>query len=120
MCSDTSRTQDTICAFPNCNNRVWQDPDGSYSSYCGTTHRDAAVLSDPAAMCKRCKQRPVYVENGRRHDYCGMRCASNVSSAPTSSALSVVATCSTPGCTKPVFIGPDGSASQWCSQAHRT
>ncbi|KAI0799816.1 hypothetical protein BC629DRAFT_199737 [Irpex lacteus] len=53
MCPDKTRTQDTICAFSNCTSKVWQDPDGSFSSYCGITHRDAAIaLADPVMMCK--------------------------------------------------------------------
>ncbi|KAI0688516.1 hypothetical protein BC835DRAFT_308186 [Cytidiella melzeri] len=132
MCPDTKRTQATVCAFPNCTNTVWQDPDGSFSSYCGTTHKDAiALLTSPASVCKNCKQRPVYIANGRRLGYCGKRCASStktacgtfvitrrISALPTNPK--VVAQCHTAGCTRPVFLGSDGSASQWCSQLHRS
>lgn len=128
MCSDTTRTQDTVCAFPNCISKVWQDPDGSFSSFCGLTHRDAmATQINQTALptCKNCQERPVYVENGRIHDFCGRRCASNTSNvtntaitrSPSVSASSAV--CRTSSCNLPVYVGADGTASQWCSHRHR-
>ncbi|KAI0056240.1 hypothetical protein BV25DRAFT_1640893 [Artomyces pyxidatus] len=52
MCSDTSRGASTICQYPTCDKNVWRDPDGSFSSYCGMTHRLAMANISPAAMCK--------------------------------------------------------------------
>ncbi|KAH9830133.1 uncharacterized protein C8Q71DRAFT_379538 [Rhodofomes roseus] len=57
MCADTLRTQDTTCQYPGCQRSVWQDPDGSYSSYCGTTHRDAMKLLNSEESVQLCKVR---------------------------------------------------------------
>ena len=73
MCSDASRAQNTTCQYPQCHRGVWQDPDGSYSAYCGASHRDAMRQlsgdSDPAAgsvtLCMRCAARPVYIQDGK-------------------------------------------------------
>jgi hypothetical protein len=56
MCPDTSRGPASRCLYPGCDRSVWQDPDGSFSSFCGRAHRDAMRnLPDsqrPAGMCK--------------------------------------------------------------------
>ncbi|EED84375.1 predicted protein [Postia placenta Mad-698-R] len=57
MCSDATRNSATVCSFPNCRRAVWQDPDGSYSSYCGRGHRDAMAqvnTNNQAQLCKAC------------------------------------------------------------------
>ncbi|EPS93927.1 hypothetical protein FOMPIDRAFT_1135248 [Fomitopsis schrenkii] len=125
MCSDMSRTRNTICEFPGCSRTVWQDPDGSFSSYCGMTHRDAMKQLNGAGLCKNCEARPVYIEGNRVHEFCGMRCRNayqqgkenphspRASPAPTSSI------CKLPRCNKPAFIGPDGVPSEYCSNRHR-
>ena len=84
MCPDVSRNQNTLCIYPQCNKPVWKDPDGSFSQFCGRTHRDGMpkLPSQPSVVCKvvasrniyvhvtyhlfcqGCQSRPVYVENG--------------------------------------------------------
>lgn len=55
MCPDTSRTENTICAFPNCQRSVWKDPDGSFSAYCGKGHRDAMAAQNVSGANILCK-----------------------------------------------------------------
>lgn len=72
------------CAFPGCTRPQWSGPDGTQSNFCGKTHRDAMnnyggfpTATTNGRLCKNCQQRPVYVENGKAHDFCGKTCASN-------------------------------------------
>ncbi|PCH44628.1 ADP-ribosylation [Wolfiporia cocos MD-104 SS10] len=131
MCSDTSRGSDTLCEYPGCRRTVWKDPDGSYSSYCGTAHRNA-VASTPSAvskqpLCKNCQKRPAYVEGSRVHDFCGIRCATEFhqTGRPSASPQSPRApggrggVCGLAGCQKPVFKPTNGPPSGYCSNAHR-
>lgn len=86
MCPDTYRAATTECQYPGCTKPVWRDPDGSYSSFCGNTHR-LAMANNPRSqsgtckvgqhitrgvgyyiltLCsKNCNAKPVYIENGR-------------------------------------------------------
>ncbi|KZT01033.1 ADP-ribosylation [Laetiporus sulphureus 93-53] len=132
MCPDRSRNQNTPCKYPGCENTVWKDPDGSYSSYCGLTHRDAMaqITNKDIPNCKSCNVRPVYVENGRKHDFCGLRCArsyGNGGRRRSNSLTRVPAVlptnngrCQIPGCVKPAFKNPDQTFSQYCSNGHRS
>ena len=54
MCSDTQRTASTQCQYPGCTKGVWQDPDGSYSSFCGNTHR-LAMASGRSSQVRLCE-----------------------------------------------------------------
>lgn len=73
MCSDASRTQNTECQYPSCQRGVWQDPDGSYSAYCGASHRDTMrqrsggllPVASSVSFCKHCASRPVYIQDGK-------------------------------------------------------
>ncbi|KAI0688515.1 hypothetical protein BC835DRAFT_308291 [Cytidiella melzeri] len=133
--ADTTGIQDTSCAYPNCDSKVWQGLDGSVSSYCSSKHRDAmAAEADHASTCKNCNRRPAYIENGHRHDYCGRRCANDATTKSSSSASTDGSTgpsldstkpkdaaqCGISSCRRSVFVGKNGFASQWCSRAHRT
>ena len=55
MCSDTSRGATTQCQYPGCTKAVWKDPDGSYSSFCGNTHRFAMASNPRAPQSRTCK-----------------------------------------------------------------
>lgn len=53
MCPDAARTRDTLCVYPGCTSKVWKDPDGSFSLFCGLTHRNAmAVNGGTLTTCK--------------------------------------------------------------------
>ncbi|GBE87733.1 hypothetical protein SCP_1104100 [Sparassis crispa] len=77
-------------------------------------------------LCKKCNARPVYVQNGRVHDFCGIRCANafrsgtpvpmspRASPAPSGNSI-----CRLPGCRRRVWTGRDGIPSQFCSNRHR-
>lgn len=53
MNSDSIRNSQTLCAYPGCIKTVWQDPDGSYSQFCGKGHRDAmAVNNSETQVCR--------------------------------------------------------------------
>ncbi|KZT64779.1 hypothetical protein DAEQUDRAFT_759736 [Daedalea quercina L-15889] len=126
MCADRTRRQDTLCHYPGCRRNVWQDPDGSYSSYCGTSHRDAMKdLNDIVKLCKNCDARPVYIQDVHVHDFCGRRCRdaflrgvdNSASRRGTPAPSSPV--CKLPRCHKPPFKDLDGMAGDYCSNAHR-
>ncbi|KAI0047871.1 hypothetical protein FA95DRAFT_1153694 [Auriscalpium vulgare] len=134
MCSDTMRNATTGCQYPGCDKAVWNDPDGSYSLFCGITHlRAMAKLPQqagaaPAVTCKNCCARPVYVQNGRAHDFCGKRCADAYRNQPISGPRANLNSseedepsteCSLKGCNKPVFVTASGTASRFCSNRHR-
>ncbi|KAI0794920.1 hypothetical protein C8Q75DRAFT_748043 [Abortiporus biennis] len=130
MCPDTSRTEMTTCSYTGCSRRVWQDPDGSFSLYCSKNHRDAAVMSLPSAqVCQHCKIRPVYIENGRAHNFCGVRCATahkqhgglpaGRRTAQVPSPISANPVCGLSSCDKAVFVNRSGQPSNYCSQGHR-
>lgn len=57
MCGpDTTRSERTLCAYPNCRRTVWQDANGVFSSYCGASHRDAmANKLSSGSLCQVCK-----------------------------------------------------------------
>ncbi|KAI0300493.1 hypothetical protein B0F90DRAFT_1951105 [Multifurca ochricompacta] len=128
MCSDTQRGPTTECQYPGCTRAVWQDPDGSYSSFCGNTHR-LAMANNPRSqsrMCKNCNAKPVYIENGRLHDFCGRRCAEvfkNNGQRATHPRLSPTPSdddfCIIPGCKSRVYVDLDGSKTKFCSNRHR-
>lgn len=126
MCSDATRNSATVCSFPNCRRAVWQDPDGSYSSYCGRGHRDAMAqvnTNNQAQLCKGCHLRPVYVENGHAHGFCGIRCATAYKdgqqpSTPTQSPPQSLV-CALFGCNKPVWVGQNQTPSSYCGNPHR-
>ena len=54
MCPDTQRASTTECQYPGCTKPVWRDPDGSYSSFCGNTHR-LAMANNPRSQSGTCK-----------------------------------------------------------------
>ena len=57
MCRpDTTRNEQTLCAYPNCKRTVWQDADGVFSSYCGASHRDAMTEKLPEGHLCQVKQ----------------------------------------------------------------
>ncbi|PSR86934.1 hypothetical protein PHLCEN_2v5282, partial [Hermanssonia centrifuga] len=76
-----------------------------------------------------CKTKPVYIQNGYAHDFCGKYCAAafrngerplnSRSPSRTSNRPAYKDICKLAGCNEPGYIGPDGIASQWCSQRHR-
>ncbi|PCH44629.1 ADP-ribosylation [Wolfiporia cocos MD-104 SS10] len=131
MCPDSTRGPDTPCGYPGCDRPVWQDPDGSYSSYCGLAHRDAVVLTPSVASqhprCKNCQKRPVYVEGSRVHGFCGKRCAAEFqrTGRPSASPQDPRApggrdgVCGLAGCQRPVFKPTDGPPGSYCSEGHR-
>ncbi|KAI9465774.1 hypothetical protein BJY52DRAFT_1143683 [Lactarius psammicola] len=127
MCSDTQRGPTTVCQYPGCTKTVWQDPDGSYSSFCGNAHR-FAMANNPRSqlqMCKNCNAKPVYIENGRAHDFCGIRCAEQFNKngqRPSQSRRSPTPeedSCTIPGCQRPVYVDANGNKSKFCSDRHR-
>ncbi|KAH9177723.1 hypothetical protein EDB89DRAFT_1934123 [Lactarius sanguifluus] len=126
MCSDTQRGPTTECEYPGCTKAVWQDPDGSYSSFCGNAHR-FAMANNPRSqsqMCKNCNAKPVYVENGRAHDFCGRRCAEQFNKNGRRPFRSRSPTpdddlCTIPGCRRSVYVDADGNKSKFCSNGHR-
>ncbi|KZT01037.1 ADP-ribosylation [Laetiporus sulphureus 93-53] len=81
--------------------------------------------------CKNCNSRPVYVENGRAHDFCGKRCATSfhmvsdelhdqferLALSPAANKSQVP--CKFPKCRSPAFVGADGTSSGYCSNKHR-
>ncbi|KAI0715554.1 hypothetical protein C8Q72DRAFT_193777 [Fomitopsis betulina] len=136
MCSDASRTQNTECQYPSCQRGVWQDPDGSYSAYCGASHRDTMrqrsggllPVASSVSFCKHCASRPVYIQDGKEHDFCGIRCsnafregtenpASPRSATPALTASSSV--CKLSMCQKLTYDGPTGEPSEYCGNVHR-
>ncbi|EKM52581.1 uncharacterized protein PHACADRAFT_211824 [Phanerochaete carnosa HHB-10118-sp] len=128
MCPDGTRTGVTICAYPGCTKAVWRDPDGSFSQYCSVSHRDSAVSKiNQNSICKNCHARPVYVENGKAHDFCGLRCATAARSgngarqalAPINVNQGRNAVCAITGCGRPVFVNQQGNPGEYCSQRHR-
>ncbi|CCM01087.1 uncharacterized protein FIBRA_03135 [Fibroporia radiculosa] len=122
---DTKATSTTLSS--GCGRTVWRDPDGSFSSYCGTTHREAAALARAARRCKNCKTRPAYVESGKVHSFCGKRCAkeyraSDASERTPRSSPAPVETgilCKLAGCKALVHVGKDGFPGEFCSNKHR-
>jgi hypothetical protein len=86
MSSNTHQNHNTQCIYPGCTRDVWRDPNGSYSSFCGNTHR-FAMASNPRSqtrtckvwrtyqtleafgiiltLSKNCNVKPVYIENGK-------------------------------------------------------
>jgi len=127
MCPDTQRAATTECQYPGCTKPVWRDPDGSYSSFCGNTHR-LAMANNPrsrSGTCKNCNAKPVYIENGRAHEFCGKRCAdefNNNGRRPSRSRSSPPPRenmCTIPGCRNRAFVDADGMATKYCSQRHR-
>jgi hypothetical protein len=77
-------------------------------------------------MCRNCNARPVYVANGRAHDYCGVRCANEARSGGNqlaqerrNSSPTAAAQCALQGCRQPAFVDRDGNPGQFCSQSHR-
>ncbi|KAN0124651.1 hypothetical protein V8E53_015719 [Lactarius tabidus] len=127
MSPDTQRGPTTKCQYPGCTKTVWKDPDGSYSLFCGNAHRFAMVNNSrsQSSMCKNCNVKPVYIENGHAHDFCGRRCAEqfNKNGQRISQSRSPTVNgdlCTIPGCRKPVYVGADGSKSKFCSIRHRT
>jgi len=87
---------------------------------------------DGEGLCKNCRARPVYVENDRKHDFCGIRCAKAFQSGqPRSPAISDTSsqrilqrasrpTCRLDGCTRPVFLNTrQREASEFCCNRHR-
>ncbi|KAI0266411.1 hypothetical protein BC834DRAFT_874457 [Gloeopeniophorella convolvens] len=132
MCSDTQRVSTTLCQYPGCSKPVWQDPDGSFSSFCGNTHRFAMAVNPRAEsqMCKNCNVKPVYIENGRAHDFCGRRCAvaynnggsqsSQVGNPSPSTAATSTSICIIPGCNKAAYVDTDGISTKFCSNRHRS
>jgi hypothetical protein len=66
MCPDTQRSASTRCQYPGCTNTVWKDPDGSYSSFCGNTHR-LAMASNPRSQSRLCKVGQLVVFSGHWH-----------------------------------------------------
>ncbi|KAF8504553.1 hypothetical protein F5888DRAFT_762813 [Russula emetica] len=122
MCPDTHRVATTQCQYPGCTKPVWRDPDGSYSSFCGNAHR-FAMASNPRSYsrtCKNCNVKPVYIENGQAHDFCGRRCAGEFnnngrrSSPPPRDIMCII-----PGCRNRAFLDADGKATKFCSHRHR-
>jgi len=76
-------------------------------------------------LCQNCNVKPVYIENGRAHDFCGRRCAEAFgdngqrpsharTSPPPSQNFCII-----PGCRKSAFIDADGKATKFCSNGHR-
>ncbi|KAI0056253.1 hypothetical protein BV25DRAFT_1645296 [Artomyces pyxidatus] len=130
------------CMYPGCNEPVFVDPAGAPSLYCGITHRNLAIGRGIAAntLCQNCHTRPVYVEHGRPHSFCGKRCATayanarlalqpNASSTlpgPFGSGNSIVLSapsgiqdlCVIEGCDKAAIVRPDGAATSFCSDEH--
>lgn len=122
MYSDLFRTDDTVCAYPRCTKTVWKDPNGSFSLFCGRSHRDEmSKISD--IVCKGCQERPVYIENGRIHNFCGKRCMQATRNGQQQPAkpkdVETIGICVITGCSKLVFVDQDGIQSQYCSHAHR-
>jgi len=127
MCPDTQRGPTTECQYPGCTKTVWKDPDGSYSLFCGNAHR-FAMANNPRSqsqMCKNCNAKPVYIENGRAHDFCGRRCAEQFNKngrRPSQSRRSLTPDedlCTIPECQKSVYVDADGTKSEFCSNRHR-
>jgi len=119
----------TLCEYPDCTRTVWQDPDGTYSSFCGNIHRFAMAsnLRSQLRRCQNCNARPVYIENGREHDFCGRRCAGEFNkNGPRPANLRTTRSptpegnsCMIPGCRNAVYIDADGNETEFCSHRHR-
>jgi len=130
MSPDTQRSASTHCQYPGCTKTVWQDPNGSYSSFCGNTHR-LAMASNPRSqsrLCQNCNTKPVFIENGRAHDFCGRRCAEQFNNNGRRSSQARVGPlptedmyimCIIPGCRNRAYVDADGTATEFCSHRHR-
>ncbi|KAJ3557059.1 hypothetical protein NM688_g1676 [Phlebia brevispora] len=78
-------------------------------------------------LCKFCKQKPVYIEDGYAHDFCGKWCASASrngrmplrGSPDPSRPIPNGGICRLAGCSRPVHVNADGTLSEWCSHRHR-
>ncbi|KAH9830117.1 uncharacterized protein C8Q71DRAFT_378717 [Rhodofomes roseus] len=129
--------QNGSCRYPGCQNSTFQNANGSYSSFCSRRHRDAASSvqqsNEPQAatevgptvgLCKNCQLRPVYSDGNRAHEFCGTRCrdAYQTSAGGATQARPAgprTGTCKLRGCQRPVYVGPNGRPSEYCSMAHR-
>ncbi|GBE87736.1 hypothetical protein SCP_1104130 [Sparassis crispa] len=122
MSATLIRTADTQCSYPDCSKTVWQDPDGSYSAYCSRSHLEKAQFT-AGELCKNCQTRPVYVENGRSHDFCGVRCATAYRNGTQirrdAPAQSTESQCKLVECKRPVYVDDDGVPGEYCSESHR-
>jgi len=87
------------------------------------------AIASGVKLCQNCNARPVYVENGRNHDFCGIRCAkANRQGSPmppdrTNSTTSTgsVTTCLLAGCNRRAHVDRrSGQSSEYCSQGHRS
>ncbi|KZT64780.1 ADP-ribosylation [Daedalea quercina L-15889] len=128
MCATRS-----TCQYPGCNRDVWQGSGGSCSAFCGKGHRDAMqrlnnaepTQAEPVELCKHCQKRHVYVEGNRTHDFCGKHCSAAYQAANGSSyvqrgsSATTAHICKHPQCQRPVYVGPDGVPSNYCSNGHR-
>ncbi|KAH9969951.1 hypothetical protein BJV74DRAFT_954173 [Russula compacta] len=80
-----------------------------------------------SGLCKNCHSKPVYIENGRAHDFCGKRCAgafnNNVRRSGSThlrgSSPAVQNRCIFPGCHKQAYVDEDGNVTDYCSHRHR-
>jgi len=81
------------------------------------------MASNPRSQtrtCKNCNVKPVYVENGQAHDFCGRRCAgefNNNGQRPSPPPRDIM--CIIPGCRSRAFVDADGKATKFCSKRHR-
>ncbi|KAH9932383.1 uncharacterized protein B0H18DRAFT_55450 [Fomitopsis serialis] len=72
-------------------------------------------------LCKNCHSRPVYVDKSGTHEFCGKRCRDSFQAGVGGAQrLQRAGICKLPGCQKPVYVGPDGVSSDYCSRAHRS
>jgi hypothetical protein len=84
-----------------------------------------ASAAEKTISGQNCGTRPVYIENGQAHDYCGLRCANEASNGGSRfynerrSNTARNKECKYAGCYEPVYVDRDGFPSQYCSQAHR-
>ncbi|GLB40708.1 putative poly(ADP-ribose) polymerase catalytic domain [Lyophyllum shimeji] len=128
--SSTTVTSTTATLCENCNLRPKYFDGVTTHPYCNKTCANKAKPSPSrqattsANNCDHCKVRPRYRDpTGFTHPYCGKSCAAShakSSHKKSTGSTSTKATCQAPGCQKAPYTNPDGSLSDYCSQAHRT
>lgn len=95
----------------------WIDVHGLKSSVCQncTTHSapvPRAQTQPRRSMCKNCNNRPVCVENGRVHEFCGRTCAQQFKVQPPPAMCK---RCNN----RQVYVDPNGKQSDFCGNTCR-